>query len=195
MCVKSSKAAITEGRFVYELYDEEKKGICQKDPRYHEFDQSKGELELFTQNHVNYLGLPRFTINDNFRYKRFARGIIEFKPNCLPYVDNFLNHERQINDYERRTKVIFIMCIVLLILVAILGLFTSFCITPLAMARDPSGRGNKIFLLTVIPRWFFAFYMIFLLLLTSFSASKHFAFFTEVLKNDCSDTFTNERAS
>ena len=37
--------------------------------------------------------------------------------------------------------------------------------------------------------------MIFLLVLTAFSASKHFTFYDELVKKRCSDSYTNEKAS
>ena len=87
------------------------------------------------------------------------------------------------------------LCWILLGLTVVLGIIATFCIAPIAEDMNRNiWEDQKTFLITVIPRWFFNFYITFLILLTSLSASKHFEFFQILIELQCSDSFTNTQS-
>ena len=82
VCTSDSIRSITPGRTDYPLLAIKANSSCIHDQRYTELDSSAGEKTLLALNGVRYGGLPAFTTNNFFKWKRFSREMIQFSPEC-----------------------------------------------------------------------------------------------------------------
>ena len=185
MCISAESLAVTETRSVYQLYNKTKRK-CREDKRFIEHD-SMGEKDIFDLNGVMYRQLPAFKVSNTYRYKRFTRAIIPLKPQCIPQIENFMMLRRKIDDYLRRMKLIRGVNIATMILSGVFGICSI-------VANIALKRSRKVFICLMFPRHILLFFMIFLLVLTSYSAGTHFGFYKTGKWAKCSDEFTNTEA-
>jgi len=84
MCENPQRAGLTPGRRPYVLYRPSTDN-CKTDTRYTALDDM-GEQDMLIYNQFPYQYLPQFYTSNQYRWKRFFRRVIEWRPACLDEV-------------------------------------------------------------------------------------------------------------
>lgn len=183
MCENPKTWGITPGRKEYELY-EGYTSDCVPDSRYTTLD-SIDEISLFEANSIPFRSLPRFSPSSLYRWTRFTRRIIDWKPECLPEVPKLNEVTGHMSTTRTICLTMTIISFITIIVCWLIQIFETANAFKYGVDREKLFWGAR--LKTLISCITIPFLVIIVI-----RAKPLNDYFTEVHSMRCSDSFTND---
>ena len=108
VCLSISERSLTPGRTDYQLMVNKSDGNCTKETRFQEVGHSIGELDLLNANQVSYHVLPGFSTGNQYKWKKFSRGVVEFDSRCRSLVKDLLTMDDDLQSIQSKLNALFV---------------------------------------------------------------------------------------
>jgi hypothetical protein len=182
-CLNPDDLSHTPGRRGYVLLSESPKPGCIEDIRYVTHPETQvGELSLFNQNNVPHYGLPRYNVNDKFKYFKFSRHLIEWDPKCTILVEDLFTLQADVREFQKRIKTLVVLTILGVIFYGLVGFAELAAVSEKNYVyKIPASGCRNVWMLIIT-----------ILLIIKMVKAKHTeGVFLSIGNKKCSDDFTN----
>lgn len=183
MCENPKEYGITPGRKVYTLYAGST-SQCVRDTRYNRLDE-QGELTLFMYNQVDFKSLTRFSTSDNYKWARFYRRVIEWKPECLQEISTLNSMESSLKTTNTTCLVMTILSFITIIACALIHTGEAY-----AVLKDKPYSEDEMWMVAKIKTFISSLTIPFLVAIV-LMGKPLLEYFTGIEAKRCSDDFTN----